>query len=153
CKFSLYEGGLRLPFIVRWPGVIPAGKTDSVTVMSAVDVFPSMCNVAGAKLPKDVAFDGLDRLAALRGTTLSKRERPLMWEYGRNEKFFGYPSRPVDRSPNLAIRDGKWKLLINADGSGRELYDMSTNPREEKNVATDHPAEALRLQNSILDWR
>jgi hypothetical protein len=60
----------------------------------------------------------------------------MFWEYGRNETFFKYPAEP-DRSPNLAVRDGKWKLLVNADGTRVELYDLVADPKEAKSVATD----------------
>jgi len=152
CKFSLYEGGLRLPFIARWPGVVPAGATDSVTVLSSVDMFPTLCQIAGAELPSGVAFDGIDLHDSLKGIR-GPRDRPLMWEYGRNAKFFGYPKLPDDRSPNLAIRDGHWKLLVNADGENVELYDLSADPSEANNVAADNPEIAARLKNDVLKWR
>jgi arylsulfatase A-like enzyme len=153
CKFSLYEGGIRLPFIARWPSVVPAGKADSTTVLSSVDLFPTLCKLTNAELPKDVEFDGLDRSAAVKGQPLATRERPLMWEYGRNEQFFGYPRQPRDRSPQLAIRDGKWKLLINANGEGAELYDMSSDRGESTNVASEHAEETTRLKAAVIDWR
>ncbi len=153
CKFSLYEGGLRLPFIARWPNVVPADMTDTQTVLGSVDMFPTLCHIAGAEPPRDVAFDGIDRSEALLGNPLPTRDRPLLWEYGRNEKFFGYPKLPGDRSPNLAIRDGGWKLLVNVDGQGTELYDLATDRSESKNVAKDHPEEAARLKSALLKWR
>jgi arylsulfatase A-like enzyme len=153
CKFSLYEGGLRLPFIARWPGVVPAGVTDKVTVLASVDMFPTLCHIAGGEIPTGVTFDGLDLFDALRGIRIATRERPLMWEYGRNARFFGYPKLADDRSPNLAIRDGNWKLLVNADGENVELYDLESDPSEVKNVAEDHPEEAARLKRAVLDWR
>jgi arylsulfatase A-like enzyme len=152
CKFSLYEGGLRLPFIARWPGVAPAGVTDKTTVLASVDMFPTLCHVAGAKLPSGVAFDGIDMSASLKGDP-GPRERPLMWEYGRNAKFFGYPKLPDDRSPNLAIRDGNWKLLVNADGENAELYDLATDPDEANNIAKEHAEVATRLKSEVLKWR
>jgi arylsulfatase A-like enzyme len=142
-----------LPFIARWPGVVPQGVTDTVTVLASVDMFPTLCHIAGAELPSRVAFDGIDLSTALRGARIASRERPLMWEYGRNEKFFGYPKQPDDRSPNLAIRDGNWKLLVNAGGENAELYDLSTDPGEAKNIAEDHPEVATRLRSDALKWR
>lgn len=153
CKFSLYEGGIRLPFIARWPGVVPAGATDSTTIVSSVDVLPTLCKLTGMELPKGEALDGVDRSAAIKGQPIVTRERPLMWEYGRNEKFFGYPRQPRDRSPQLAIRDGKWKLLVNANGEGAELYDLSSERDESTNVASEHPQEAARLKAAVIDWR
>jgi hypothetical protein len=76
-----------------------------------------------------------------------------MWEYGRNEKFFGYPRQPRDRSPQLAIRDGKWKLLVNSDGEGAELYDLSSESDESTNVASQHGDETARLKKAVIDWR
>ena len=153
CKLSLYEGGIRLPFIARWPGIVPAGATDDTTVISSVDMLPTLCSIAGAAVPTDVKFDGSDRSAALKGQPLANRPLPLMWEYGRNEQFFGYPKQPRDRSPQLAIRDRDWKLLCNADGQGVELYDLSTDKEETKNVAADHDDVVTRLQQALLNWR
>jgi arylsulfatase A-like enzyme len=153
CKLSLYEGGIRLPFIVRWPGVTPAGATDETTVIGAVDMLPTLCRIAGAEAPKGVVLDGIDRSVALKGKRQAERGRPLMWEYGRNEKFFGYPKQPSDRSPQLAIRDGNWKLLVNADGEGAELYDLSAGADETHNVIGEHADVAARLTKAVLDWR
>jgi arylsulfatase A-like enzyme len=152
CKFSLYEGGLRLPFIARWPGVVRAGLTDKTTVLASVDMFPTLCHIAGAELPTDVEFDGIDMSTSLRGI-LGPRERPLMWEYGRNAKFFGRPKLPDDRSPNLAIRDGDWKLLVSADGENTELYNLASDPSESKNVVEENPEVASRLKGDVLKWR
>ncbi len=153
CKISLYEGGIRLPFIARWPGSVKAGATDATTVLSAVDMFPTLCHIAGAELPADIRWDGQDQSAALLGKPQPQRAQPIFWEYGRNEKFFGYPKGPGDRSPNLAIRDGQWKLLINADGTGAELYNLSADPSETKNVSAEHADVTSRLQQNILGWR
>ena len=150
-KWSLYEGGIREPLIVRWPGHIPAGKTDSTTILSSVDLFPSLCALARVPLPKDAVLDGVDLGAALLGTP-TERGRPLFWEYGRRADYL-FPREKDARSPNLAIRDGKWKLLINADGTGAELYDLETDPKETKNLAAENPAEAARLRTAVLNWR
>ena len=142
-----------MPLIVRWPGVIPAGKTDDTTVIGAVDLFPTLCRIAGVGIPSNVKFDGIDQSAALRGKPAARREKPLMWEYGRNEKYFGYPKQPRDRSPNLAIRDGRWKLLVNADGSGSELYDIVADRSELYNLAAERPQITSRLKDAVLGWR
>ncbi|MFO0930787.1 MAG: hypothetical protein U0736_27775 [Gemmataceae bacterium] len=117
-----------------------------------------MCKLAAAPLPAGYTSDGEDRSAALLGTPAKERSRPLFWEYGRNDKFFAYPgpkhgASDRDRSPNVAVRDGQWKLLVNADGSGAELYDLSTDPAESKDVRADHPDVAARLTRAALAWR
>jgi len=151
-KLSLHEGGIRLPLIARWPGHIPAGRVDEQTMISAVDILPTLTAIGHAKLPGDVAFDGEDMTAALEGKPVT-RAKPLLWEYGRNAKSFNYPAIQRDRSPNLAVRDGNWKLLINADGSGAELFDVTTDRSEDSNVAAAHPEIAERLSHLVLEWR
>ena len=75
-KLSLYEGGIRLPFIARWPGAVPADAVDDTTVLSAVDVFPTFCQLAGAGLPAGMTPDGQDQSAALLGRpTATRRAR------------------------------------------------------------------------------
>ena len=90
--------------------------------------------------------------AVWRGATASKRG-PLFWEYGRNEKSFSYPPLLRDRSPNLAVRDGPWKLLINADGSGAQLFDVVTDRSETNDLAGKQPGRVQRLTKLVLDWR
>ena len=152
-KLGMYEGGIRMPFIVRWPGHAPAGQVDERTMISAVDLFPTLCSLAGAKLPEGKGLDGQDMSAAISGMPVPERKAPLFWEYGRNEKFFKFPANPRDRSPNLAVRDGKWKLLVNADGTGAELYDVVADPREQTNVAADNAAVTASLVSRVVSWR
>ncbi len=151
-KLSLYEGGIRVPFIARWPGRVPAGRVDDRTVLGAVDLFPTLCRIAGVPAPMDAAPDGEDLSAALLGEP-ARRAKPLFWEYGRNDQSFAYPKAPRDRSPNVAVRDGRWKLLVNADGTGAELYDLDADPNEVKNLAAAEPAIARRLADLALPWR
>jgi arylsulfatase A-like enzyme len=149
-KWSLHEGGIRMPFIVRWPARIPPGKVDAVTVSGAVDLLPTVCALAGVAAPKDVALDGEDLGAAWLGTPV-QRTKPLFWEYGRNQGFI--KPQEADRSPNVAMRDGKWKLLINADGTDMQLYDIEADARETANLAGEQPAIAGRLSEQALAWR
>jgi arylsulfatase A-like enzyme len=151
-KLSLYEGGIRLPFIARWPGRVPSGRVDDQTVLGAVDLLPTLAAMARAKLPGELALDGENMSAALEGKPV-RRARPLFWEYGRNEKSFSYPPLPRDRSPNLAVRDGPWKLLVNADGSGAQLFDVVTDRSETNDLASQQPDHVQRLTKLVLDWR
>lgn len=159
-KWSLYEGGIRTPLVVRWPGVVPAGAVNDSTVVCAVDFFPTLCALANVPLPNGVSFDGEDLSSVLRGGKQS-RTKPLFWEYGRKPapkgqrglRAFPYPGEPDSRSPNVAIRDGRWKLLVNADGSGAELYDLGTDPNEARNLAEVRSDVARRLTERALAWR
>jgi arylsulfatase A-like enzyme len=150
-KLSLYEGGTRLPFIARWPGRVPAARVDETSVLAAVDLLPTFASITGAKLPANYASDGEDVSAALLGKSFM-RTKPIFWEYGRNEKSFAYPKLP-DRSPNLALRDGPWKLLVNADGSGAELYDLLADPNETRSLVSTQPERAATMKASLLRWR
>jgi arylsulfatase A-like enzyme len=153
-KLSLYEGGIREPLLVWWPGHAPAERLNERTVLTAVDLLPSLCKVARASIPSEVAakLDGEDLSAAFTGGT-PMRTKPVFWEYGRNPNSFAYPQAPDDRSPNVAVRDGNWKLLINADGSGAELYDILADPKETKNLAAEKPEVTGRLSAQALNWR
>ncbi len=148
-KLALYEGGIRMPFIVRWPGQVPAGKVDTRSVLTAQDVFPTLCAIAGAAVPRGHALDGVDASQAWRGQPLARRG-PVFWEYGRNDEFFRFGP---DKSPNLAVRRGDWKLLVNADGSRPELYDLATDVSESKNLAAEKPDVAKALTALVMDWR
>jgi arylsulfatase A-like enzyme len=151
-KLSLYEGGIRMPLIAHWPGHVPAGCVDDTTVLAAVDWFPTLAALAGAGLPDNFALDGEDMTGALLGKPVARRT-PLFWEYGRNDEFFRYPQIAKDRSPNIAVREGPWKLLVNADGTRAELFDVVADPREASNLAADHPETASRLCELALAWR
>lgn len=146
-KRSLYEGGIRMPFIVRWPGHTPAGKIDNTTVISGVDWLVTICSLAGVKLPDDLNPDGEDMSAALLGKP-KQRTKPLMWEWR-----FAIKGHPINKSPMLAIRHGKWKLLMNPDRSRVELYDIPSDPMELNNLAAQYPSVAKKLSEQILKWQ
>ncbi len=150
-KWSLYEGGIRQPLIVRWPGQVPAGRVDEDTVLAAVDFFPTFTSIAGVKVPADAAFDGIDAREAYLGKPL-ERKKAIFWEYGRDSSYL-QPGLEKDRSPNLALRDGKWKCLINADGTDLQLYDFSESQDEGKNVAPQHHDVAQEMAKRLLAWR
>ena len=108
--------------------------------------------MCGAKRPKEYHSDGEDLTSAIKGETPT-RTKPLFWEYGRNETSFSYPQDAKHRSPNVAVREGNWKLLVNANGRGAELYDLSNDQNETKNLAVDKPDVAKRLTDAALTWR
>jgi arylsulfatase A-like enzyme len=152
-KYSLYEGGVRVPFIVRWPGHTIAGRVDNQNIVEAVDLFPTFCSVAHAPMPTDFTFDGQDMIQALvQGNNAAPQT--IFWEYGRTPgRPFIYPRSPYDRSPNVAVREGKWKLLVNADGTSAELYDLETDPKETTNLASQQLDTTERLREAALAWR
>jgi arylsulfatase A-like enzyme len=151
-KLSLYEGGIRLPFIAWGPGLVAAGRVNEVTVLTAFDLLPSLTRIAGAELPAGYQGDGEDLSKAILGEAEPARSRRVFWEYGRNDTAFAYPM-PKNRSPNLAVLEGNRKLLVNADGTGAELYDLASDPHEATNRSAEEPEIAARLKEELLRWR
>ncbi|UCG59670.1 MAG: sulfatase-like hydrolase/transferase [Phycisphaerales bacterium] len=146
-KRSIYEGGIRVPFIVRWPGQTPTGKVDDTTTIAGVDWLPTVCGLAGLRLPRDLNPDGQDMSQAIRGRP-TPRSKPLMWEWR-----FRVAGDMVHKCPMLAIRDGKWKLLMNPDRSRIELYDVPADPTELDNIAGQNREVVKRLSATLLKWQ
>jgi N-acetylgalactosamine-6-sulfatase len=136
-----------MPLIVRWPGRTPAGAVDDDSVLGGVDLLPTACRLAGVPLPAGLELDGEDVSAALRGAAHT-RGRPLHWEWR-----FSITGHPMHRSPMLAVRDGRWKLLLNPDRSRVELYDIPRDPMELANLAPAHPDVVESLAARALAWR
>jgi arylsulfatase A-like enzyme len=149
-KWSLYEGGIRMPFIISWPGKIPAGKTDDQTVMSAIDLFPSICSILKLDWPENL--DGTDKSKALLGEPMLDTP-PIMWEYGSNPGGGIIPGNSSFISPNLAMREGEWKLLINADSTEMQLFNLIKDPGEKNNLAKSESARAADMAQRLIDWR
>ncbi|MEX0716947.1 MAG: arylsulfatase, partial [Planctomycetaceae bacterium] len=132
-KGSVYEGGLRAPLVVRWPRKIAAGR-ESDHVSAFQDVFPTLCNLAGAKSPE--GLDGISFLPTLRGAKDQPEHEHLYWE------FFGYGGQQ-------AVRLGNWKGVRRGLHKGDlelQLYDLSRDIAESKKVAADHPYVAARIR-------
>jgi arylsulfatase A-like enzyme len=149
-KWSLYEGGIRMPFIIQWNGKIPAGKTDNTSVVAAFDLFPSVCSILGIEVPE--GLDGKDKSKALLGNPIEMTE-PIMWEYASNLGGSIQPGNIEYRSPNLAIREGDWKLLINVDGSDAKLFNLKTDPGEKNNQAEIELNKVKELAEKVIAWR
>ena len=143
-KGTLYEGGIRLPFIARWPNHIAPNQVNTESVLCSVDILPTLCKITGAKIPTEFSIDGEDRTNVIIGGTNTNRTNPLYWEFGKN-----LANRV---SPHIAVRDGDWKLLVNADGSNVELYNLKTDLFEKLNVASTNVTLANDLKTKAIDW-
>lgn len=146
-KRSIYEGGVRVPLLVRWPGHIEAGSIESTSVVGAVDFLPTLSQLCGLKTPTSPDIDGEDRSAVWLGTPQS-REKPLFWEWR-----FNIAGSILGKSPMLAIREGKWKLLMNPDRSRIELYDLESDPSELVNLAGRQKKVTRRLTKKLMAWK
>jgi len=117
-------------------------------VISGVDLLPTVARLAGATLPKDGGFDGEDFSRTLLGQAGQTRSRPLFWSRPPDR-----PGPANDRFPDLAIRDGDWKLLIMEDGSKPQLYNLASDIAEAHNLASARPELVRRLSEPLLAWR
>lgn len=130
-KTTLYEGGLRVPTIVRWPGNVAAGRTTGVPV-TALDLFPTLLRLGGAQVPSDRAIDGRDLSGVLRG------------EPGPVHTSF-YWALPTRRGHEFAWREGDWKLLLDPSLQPVELFDLARDPLELTNRLRAEPDRAAAM--------
>ena len=144
-KRSLYAGGVRVPFVVRWPGIVPSGKVDRTSVLTAVDLLPTFLEAAGVALPEGFVPDGQSAFSAFKGEPIN-RTKPIFWEWrGGISKDYTWPT--------LGVRDGRWKLLLNEELDRIELYDIESDWAEKSNLAKTFPEVADRLIKQIHTWK
>ena len=146
-KWSLYEGGIRVPFIAVWPGHIPAGRVNTSSVLSVVDFLPTVAKLTGAQLPGGYRSDGRDESAVLLGKK-QKDSKELFWYYNNDP----VPGKKENISPMLALRSGKWKLLMEPDGSKKQLYNLETDHRETTDWAEKQSAITKSLTQKLETW-
>jgi arylsulfatase A-like enzyme len=137
-KHQQYEGGTRVPFIIRWPGHIDAGRIDTTSVCSFIDWLPTLCSIAKVEtLP--AKLDGEDISDIWLGAGRD-RAAPLYWK-----------SSAVGSAP--AMRSDNWKIHLPRKKQGVvELYDLVVDPSESNNVADDHPEVVQRLSKMVRSW-
>ncbi len=148
-KGTLYEGGIRSPLIAWAPGWMEpskAGSANDASIFAAFDLAPSLLKLAGAESTAEL--DGQDVSATLLGKSDSGRQQPVFWRRPPDRKVIGN-SGPL---PDLAVRDGEWKLLCDYDGSRPTLYHLPTDPGETQNLAGDRKAVVDRLTRLVVDW-
>ena len=143
-KRDTYEGGLRVPFLVRWPNVVPAGRVDISSTVTAVDLLPTFADVAGATLPKSYTSDGQSVLPLFKGEAMT-RNKPMFWEWR-----YGIES---GQKPMLAVREGSWKLFVHQDTNSIELYNLMRDRNESMDVSAHHPDRVKRMKALALAWK
>lgn len=144
-KASLFEGGVGVPFLARWPGKIAAGKVDDTTLISAVDLLPTFCELAGAEPPESYRPDGLSQVAALLGTPAPLRSKPLFW---RIDPKKGSPFHWA----KFAVVEGHWKMLADADYGKIELYDLAADPPEREDLSKGESEVVGQLRETYGKW-
>jgi arylsulfatase A len=138
-KGHLYEGGIREPLMIRWPGVTRAGMVIDEPV-SSIDFFPTLC--AGAGLPI-ASVDGVDLAPLLRSESIAPR--PIFWHYPHYSDQGGVPSG--------AVRQGDWKLIEFYEDGRLELFNLASDIGEKRNLAGRESGRARQMQKLLADWR
>lgn len=149
-KSSLFEGGIGVPFIARWPGKIGAGKIDGSSLISAVDLLPTFCELAGASLPRNYVPDGISVVDVLTGEPMARREKPLFWKL--NSQWPPSKSKP-DHWVSWAMVNDHWKLVANRDLSHVELFDIAVDVTESKDLSADHPDVVKGMLSQLEQWK
>jgi arylsulfatase A-like enzyme len=145
-KGHLYEGGLRIPLIIRWPGRVPAGRVE-VRPVSSLDLLPTLVEMTGVPATLPAGLDGVSFAPFFRGDVASRADRPLFWH--------NPAPRPGSTGDNFssAVRLGNWKLLHFPEADRVELYDLASDLGEAHDLAAARPAERDRLLALLNDWR
>jgi arylsulfatase A len=143
-KGYLYEGGIRVPLIVRWPGKVKAGTLNSTPVVST-DFFPTFLEVAGVKPDPNTPLDGESLVPVFQQTGKLKRDAI----------YFHYPNFAWHKANRLggAIRAGDWKLIERFDDGSLELFNLADDLSEKNDLAKTHPEKAKALQQKLVSWR
>jgi arylsulfatase A-like enzyme len=131
-KGTFFEGGIRVPFFMRWPGRIPAGQRLAFPAQH-IDVFPTAAAASGAQLPVGRQIDGVNLLPFVTGHATPPLARTLFWRSG------GYE----------AVREGDWKLQVSHNPPRTWLFDLASDPTERQDLSATHPAEVKRLRAEL----
>ncbi len=150
-KTHLYEGGIRSSLVVWGPGFIKEkvkGTRNTESVFSAIDLTPSLLELTGTASPENVNYDGENKLKTILGESTSSRKAPIFYSRPPDRKnYYGF-----ENLPDLAMRDGKWKLLCDYDGSRPEIYHIIVDPGETTNLAEANPEIVDSIVEQLVGW-
>lgn len=133
-KGDLYEGGIRVPALANWPGVLKPGECNAS--VHIVDWMPTLCALAGCSPQKDFQWDGCNVWPAIRDGAAVPKSRSLYW-----------------KAPNFsAVRQGDWKLIAARSGDDVQLYDLASDPYETKDLAREHPQRVSQLKALLKEY-
>ncbi len=156
-KGMLYEGGIRVPMIVHWPGKTAAGTEFEQSVIG-VDLLPTILEMANGKSSKELVEqprDGISLVEVLDGTASRLVDRPLFWHFPAylQASGSGAISEPFRTRPVGAVRWGDWKLIEFFESGQVELYNLDDDISETKNLAASNPQQAALLLEKLRNWR
>ena len=146
-KASLYEGGIRVPMIVRWPGKIAAGSVNDQITIAHLDLYPTLLDLAGLSALSQ-SLDGINLIEVL----LNNREVPSptrFWHWPHYRRSFG----GLNASPTSALRSGDWKLIHFYETGRHELYNLAKDPGERNDLSQSHSKIAGMLAIELENWK
>jgi len=144
-KRSPYEGGIRTPIMLRWPGHVKPSDYDAT--VSSIDLVPTILAACGLQPTTDM--QGVNLLPAASGEQHT-RDTIFGKTFAHDVADIDHPARSLQY--RWAIEDARWKLVLGATSKNRELYDLGTDPHEKKNLATTHPDIVERLDQKLDAW-
>lgn len=149
-KGMLYEGGIRVPLLARWPGHVPAGAvTDAPAI--GVDVYPTLLELAGAPTPDGHVLDGASLADVLAGGEAPARA--LFWHFPAYLEPYAKSQGTWRETPSGAIRRDRWKLIERFEDGRVELFDLAADPGEARDLAAERPDVAATMQRELAAWR
>jgi arylsulfatase A-like enzyme len=143
-KGYLYEGGIRVPLLIRWPGVTRPGSVRS-DVVSSIDFLPTLCEAAGVEPTPSGPIDGISLVPLLRDPTARLEPRSLFWHYPHFSNQGG--------RPGAALRGGDWKLIEFYETNKAELYNLAEDVGESFDLAERFPDKVRSLRDELRRWR
>jgi arylsulfatase A-like enzyme len=150
-KGTLYEGGIRVPAIVRWPGRGQAGRRCDVPIIG-IDFYPTILEIAGAFRPKGHVLDGESLVPLLKEAGGLKRDA-IYWHFPAYLEPYNDEQWPWRTTPAGAVRRGDWKLIEFFEDRHVELYNLEDDIGETKNLAVELPEKADEMRKLLADWR
>ena len=152
-KGSFYEGGIRVPLIVRWPGVVEPGSECAEPVQH-IDFFPTLAEMVGAETPNDHIVDGLSFLELLQSSGEGRLDRDaLFWHFPGYLEAYRPQLGPWRTTPVTVMRAGDWKLFEYYEGNRLELYNLAYDPYEQNDLSRGRPDKAEELHARMRAWR
>jgi arylsulfatase A-like enzyme len=132
-KGDLFEGGIRVPAFVNWPGVLKAGEVD--VPVHIVDWMPTLCRLTGYSPQRDLKWDGRDIMPFVRREKTTREDKSLYW-----------------KTPNhSAVRLGKWKLIVKKSGGQTQLFDLANDPYEKNDLAQERKDIVEKLRTLLAE--
>ena len=154
-KGTYYEGGIREPFFIKWPGVTKPGSRCETPIIN-VDLLPTFCEMTGATIPNGQAVDGESLVPILRGQD-NLADRAIYWHFPAYLQSYARTNEqrdPLFRSrPCSIIRQGDWKLHEYFEDNGLELYNLKNDPGEANDLSKSNPEQREKLHAKLKEWR